>query len=131
MSRVESHKSYRPLTVLTFRYFNFYFSGLQPHSYHVVNVLLHSVASVLVFLLSHLLLGGSGIRWLERAPGSRDYGRFLQLQWSTYAGLIFAVHSVHTEAVRAVNTIILLIYFECIYCLKIGHQVFSSLHVNS
>ena len=46
MSRVESHKSYRPLTVLTYRYFNFYFSELRPYSYHLVNVLLHCIASL-------------------------------------------------------------------------------------
>ena len=104
MSRVESHKSYRPLTVLTYRYFNFHFSGLEPYGYHVVNVLLHAVASVCVFLLSNLILGGRGAAWVEDTTTAATMrgsfgGRMLQLQWSTYAGLLFAVHSIHTEAV--------------------------------
>lgn len=96
MSRKESHKSYRPLTVLTYRYLNHYFSGLEPYSYHLVNVLLHCVASLLVLALSRCILG----------PGPRESSYCtptlvagLQVDWSTYAGLLFAVHSVHTEAV--------------------------------
>ena len=84
MSRTESHKSYRPLTVLTFRYLNFWFAGLEPFTYHLVNVLLHCVASVLFLLISRRVLGGR-----ER--------------WPLYAAILFAVHSVHTEAVRSGN----------------------------
>lgn len=100
MSRKESHKSYRPLTVLTFRYFNFWFSGLEPYGYHLVNVLLHSLASILVFLLSHLLLGGGCRRRGEEVvPGG---GGLVQLHWSMYAAITFAVHSIHTEAVASI-----------------------------
>ena len=93
MSRVESHKSYRPLTVLTYRYFNFYFSELRPHSYHLVNVLLHCVASLLFLRLCELLIGGKGaaVSFLG-----------LPLSWPALAALLFAVHSIHTEAVRSV-----------------------------
>lgn len=95
MSRKESHKSYRPLTVLTYRYLNFYFSGLEPYSYHLVNVLLHCIASVLVLALCRCILGDSG--------GSPKPVGGLQLDWSTYAALLFAVHSIHTEAVSSVD----------------------------
>lgn len=80
ISRRESHKSYRPLTVLTYRYFNHHFSGLEPAGYHVVNVVLHAVASSLFLLVA------------EVALGDRDC-------WATYAALLFATHSIHTEAV--------------------------------
>lgn len=80
MSRRESHKSYRPLTVLTFRYLNHYFSGLEPAGYHVVNVALHAVASVLFLFAAEVILGSVGM-------------------WPTYAALLFATHSIHTEAV--------------------------------
>lgn len=90
MSRVESHKSYRPLTVLTFRYFNFYFSELRPYSYHLVNVLLHCVASLLFQFLCELVIGGKG--------AVVDFVG-LPLSWPTLAALLFAVHSIHTEAV--------------------------------
>ena len=41
-----SHKSYRPLTVLTFR-INYALHELQPWGYHVINVLLHGLATIL------------------------------------------------------------------------------------
>ena len=82
MSRSESHKSYRPLTVLTYRYLNFWPSGLEPFSYHLVNVLLHCAASLL-FLLVCLRLLGRG--------------------WpALYAALLFSVHSIHTESVSII-----------------------------
>ena len=82
MSRRESHKSYRPLTVLTFRYLNHYFFGLEPAGYHVVNVALHGIASVLFLFAAEVILGPAG-------------------SWSTYAALLFATHSIHTEAVSS------------------------------
>lgn len=80
MSRKESHKSFRPLTVLTFRYLNHYFSGLHPFSYHLVNVLLHAGCSVLFLEVCRLLLLGKEM-------------------WATFAACLFAAHSIHTEAV--------------------------------
>lgn len=90
MSRVESHKSYRPLTVLTFRYLNFYWSELRPYGYHLVNVLFHSTASVIFLLLCEMVVGGEGSELTYLG---------LPLSWSTIGALLFAVHSIHTEAV--------------------------------
>ena len=82
MSRSESHKSYRPLTVLTYRYLNFWLSGSQPFSYHLTNVLLHCASSVLFLLVCFKLLG-------------------TRKKWpSVFAATLFSVHSIHTEAVR-------------------------------
>lgn len=44
----QSHKSYRPLCVLTFRW-NYSLHGLEPYGYHLVNMLLHLVVSLLYF----------------------------------------------------------------------------------
>ncbi|CAH2092283.1 unnamed protein product [Euphydryas editha] len=44
----QSHKSYRPLTVLTFRW-NYAVHGLQPAGYHLVNLLLHALVSLLYY----------------------------------------------------------------------------------
>ncbi|CAH0669236.1 unnamed protein product [Spodoptera exigua] len=44
----QSHKSYRPLTVLTFRW-NYAIHGLQPAGYHLVNLLLHALVSLLYY----------------------------------------------------------------------------------
>lgn len=85
MSRSESHKSYRPLTVLSYRYLNFWFHRLEPFSYHLVNVLLHCAASVL-FLFVCVRLLGARKKWPP-----------------VYAALLFSVHSIHTEAVRLIE----------------------------
>ncbi|KAG8513959.1 Protein O-mannosyl-transferase TMTC3, partial [Galemys pyrenaicus] len=47
MSEERSHKSYRPLTVLTFR-LNYLFSELKPMSYHLLNTIFHAVVTGVV-----------------------------------------------------------------------------------
>ncbi|ELU04909.1 hypothetical protein CAPTEDRAFT_94543 [Capitella teleta] len=74
-----SHKSYRPLTTLTFRATHAVF-GLRPLAYHVVNVALH----VIVTSLLHVFM-----REMDKA--SRE--------GALAASLLFAVHPIHTEAV--------------------------------
>lgn len=69
---------YRPLTLLSFA-LNHAVHGASPAGYHVVNVLLHALASVLAFRLCADLTGRTGT--------------------ALAAGLIFAVHPIHTEAV--------------------------------
>ena len=80
LSDPESHQSYRPLTVLSFR-LNRYLHGLWPPGFHIVNVATHAIVCML-FL------------WLCFSLG-------LGLQMGTFAALLFAVHPVHTEAVRS------------------------------
>ena len=72
---------YRPLTVLSYAA-NHLVSGLEPWSYHLVNVALHASASVLVFRVG------------------RAWG--LPLMAAGGAGLLFAVHPIHVEVVAAV-----------------------------
>ncbi len=74
-----SHKSYRPLTVLTFRW-NYAMSELNPAAYHLTNVVLHAMVCALLFKVSKTMFGGD-----SRA--------------AVVACVVFAVHSVHTEAV--------------------------------
>ena len=78
MQSAESHKSYRPLIVATFR-LNYMLHELQPLGYHLVNVLLHSAVCYLYVLLC-------GVVFSEVWP-------------ALIAGLLFAVHPIHTEAV--------------------------------
>ena len=78
MASEDSHKSYRPLTVATFR-LNYMLHELQPLGYHLVNVLLHSAVCYLYVLLC-------GVVFSEVWP-------------ALIAGLLFAVHPIHTEAV--------------------------------
>ncbi|XP_062317316.1 protein O-mannosyl-transferase TMTC3 [Osmerus eperlanus] len=80
MAEERSHKSYRPLTVLTFR-LNYIFSELRASSYHLLNVVLHAVVCVLFLRVCRL---------------------FLDMTSSLVAALLFAVHPIHTEAVTGV-----------------------------
>ncbi|KAL4232631.1 Protein O-mannosyl-transferase tmtc2 [Mactra antiquata] len=78
----ESHKSYRPLTVLTFR-LNHWLFGLNSCSFHVVNVCLHvMVTALLVYTCRHVIGLGE--------------------KCSCIAGLLFAVHPIHAEAVTGI-----------------------------
>lgn len=76
-----SPPQYRPLTSLLFA-LNYAAGGLSPWGYHLVNVLLHALASALVLLVA-LQLG-------------------LPLAGAAAAGLAFALHPVHVEAVANV-----------------------------
>ncbi len=72
---------YRPLPIVSYA-LNYQLSGLAAWSYHVVNVLLHALAAVLVFRV--------GLVW--RLPTAA----------AGLGALLFAVHPVHVEAVAAV-----------------------------
>lgn len=80
MYKEQSHKSYRPLCVLTFRW-NYYVHQLEPMGYHLVNMLLHGLVSVMYLRMCSM---------------------FLQELPSFVAALLFAVHPIHTEAVTGV-----------------------------
>lgn len=72
---------YRPLALQTFA-LNFALHGLHPFGYHLVNVLLHALASVLVARLA--------ARWFRDADVA------------AIAGVLFALHPIHAEAVAGI-----------------------------
>uniref|UniRef100_A0A3P9MBG3 dolichyl-phosphate-mannose--protein mannosyltransferase n=1 Tax=Oryzias latipes TaxID=8090 RepID=A0A3P9MBG3_ORYLA len=76
-----SHKSFRPLCTFSFR-LNYTLHSLRPFGYHLLNVVLHGLVTALVTAFSRTLLGGG--------------------LWCLLAGLLFASHPVHTEAVAGV-----------------------------
>ena len=80
MSDPTSHKSYRPITVLSFR-LDYYLHGLEPYGYHVTNLLLHVIVTCLFGVVCRVVVFGW---WCDVA--------FLST-------LLFAAHPVHTEAV--------------------------------
>ncbi|RUS90699.1 hypothetical protein EGW08_001503 [Elysia chlorotica] len=79
MRDARSHKSYRPLTVLSFR-LDFLLSSGDPRWFHAVNIALHACVTALVVFVS--------MRVLKAAPTV-----------SVMAAAHFAVHPIHTEAV--------------------------------
>ncbi|XP_055935990.1 protein O-mannosyl-transferase TMTC3-like isoform X1 [Argiope bruennichi] len=80
LKKEQSHKSYRPLTVLSFR-LNYAVHGLQPMGYHLVNILLHAFVCHLFYKFCLHFLSGTS---------------------SLVSSALFAVHPVHTEAVTGV-----------------------------
>ncbi|KAG6447846.1 protein O-mannosyl-transferase TMTC1 [Manduca sexta] len=82
MSDTSSHKSYRPLTTLSFR-FNYKLCGLSPWWWHACNVALHAACCALV--------ARTGVSVAR-----------LQRPFAALAALLFAVHPIHTEAVAGV-----------------------------
>ena len=73
--------SYRPIATLSY-YLIYAIAGLNPFFYHLLSVILHMIAVVLVYLISNLILKH----------------RFSAL----FAGLLFACHPALTEAVDCI-----------------------------
>jgi Flp pilus assembly protein TadD len=78
---------FRPLTTLSFAV-NYAVHGRSPFGYHLVNLLLHVAASLLVLSLARRLAEAT---MPDRAP------------WvALVAGLLFAVHPAHVEAIAPI-----------------------------
>ncbi|KAF0249141.1 MAG: hypothetical protein FD167_1456, partial [bacterium] len=73
---------YRPLTSLTYA-FNYFLNGLNPWGYHLVNLLLHSANSFMIY-------------WLVN-----HYSQASKL--ALFTAVIFTVHPIHTEAVSNIS----------------------------
>lgn len=89
LARRDSHKSYRPLTILSFRLLPF-----DPRLAHGVNAVLHAACTAGVSALALRVWGGRGER---RGRGGR--GREGANRVALLSGLLFAAHPVHVEAV--------------------------------
>ncbi|XP_052031290.1 protein O-mannosyl-transferase TMTC1 isoform X3 [Apodemus sylvaticus] len=77
-----SHKSYRPLCVLSFR-LNIFLTGMDPFYFHAVNVILHCLVTlVLMYTCDKTVFKNRGLAFIT--------------------ALLFAVHPVHTEAVAGI-----------------------------
>ncbi|CAH1782005.1 unnamed protein product [Owenia fusiformis] len=86
-----SHKSYRPLTVLSFRLNHYISGGLHPRGFHIANILLYGLLCCLLLPTVHSLIQA----WPEHFTLQRYQATFL-------AVLMFAVHPVHTECVAGI-----------------------------
>lgn len=76
---------FRPLLLLTFS-FNYFFSGLQPLGYHIINILLHFVNGILLYSFLRLL-----------RPD-------LPFGLALLCGLLFLAHPINTEAVTYISS---------------------------
>jgi hypothetical protein len=76
-------KNYHPLSTLSLAV-NYQFSGLNPRGYHLTNILIHILNSILVYLLIYLI------------ADRRIWAALL-------AGLLFGIHPMHVESVAWVS----------------------------
>lgn len=102
-SQIWTHKSFRPLTVLSFRW-NYLLHGFASSGFHRTNVLLHAVACV--------QLGFIGRR-LFRLP----------LFWATLIAALSAAHPAHVESVLFLMGRADLL---CAQCVLLAMSLFSS-----
>ncbi|MBI5181109.1 MAG: tetratricopeptide repeat protein [Nitrospirae bacterium] len=69
---------YRPMVAISY-IFDYAFRGLNPKSFHLTNLILHILTSIIVYLLAF---------------------EIIKTRWpSAVVGIVFALHPVHTEAV--------------------------------
>uniref|UniRef100_A0A2K6TIU2 Protein O-mannosyl-transferase TMTC1 n=2 Tax=Saimiri boliviensis TaxID=27679 RepID=A0A2K6TIU2_SAIBB len=82
MAENTSHKSYRPLCVLTFK-LNIFLTGMNPFYFHAVNIILHCLVTlVLMYTCDITVFKNRGLAFVT--------------------ALLFAVHPIHTEAVAGI-----------------------------
>ena len=94
-----SHKSYRPFTILTFRFNYWLAGGLHPWGFHVVNVTLHAVVSVLCLKLFSIIFSGKNNVKFYCDNNSSARTHFTASRASLVGAILFAVHPIHTECV--------------------------------
>jgi len=78
----------RPVTYLTFA-LNYYFDGLIPTGYHLVNIILHAINAILLYIFISKLLS------ILKLPDKFNYLPFI-------TSFLFAVHPVNTNVVSYV-----------------------------
>lgn len=92
ISHPMSHKSYRPITTLTFR-LNFWLSGkLDAWNFHFGNIIVHLLSTLSFFILICYILNSNNY-FKNKQDDSYKY------EIAFFASLFFATHPIHTEAV--------------------------------
>jgi protein O-mannosyl-transferase len=85
MTEFNSHKSYRPITVLSFKLSYYLYNGLSnPSAFHFDNVILHIITCLLIFSFCKLKLK-------------------FNFNISLGSMILFGTHPIHTEAVSNVT----------------------------
>uniref|UniRef100_A0A8B9GNA1 Transmembrane O-mannosyltransferase targeting cadherins 1 n=1 Tax=Amazona collaria TaxID=241587 RepID=A0A8B9GNA1_9PSIT len=103
MAENTSHKSYRPLCVLTFK-LNILLAGMNPFYFHAVNVILHCLVTLVLMYTC-------------------DKAVFKDCRLAFVTALFFAVHPIHTEAVSMKVKIFLSnLFFRSVDQLYVGEH---------
>lgn len=86
--------NYHPLTMLSLA-INYHFSGLSPLGYHLTNILLHLINTVLVFFLFKMLF---------ETMQKRGYGDIPAIPWIAALGALWhGIHPMHVESVSWIS----------------------------
>lgn len=80
---------YRPLAILTYA-IDYKLFGLDPFGYHLTNIILHTLNSILAFLVASIII--------KPVTRNTQYASRNTLP-ALFTGILFAVHPIHTEAV--------------------------------
>ena len=96
-----SHKSYRPLTVLSFRLSFWLGGGRNPFHFHLANVLLHPLVCLL--LLEVLNNWFCQLKTCSKPVSRVDWRAPICSSEALVATLLFAVHPIHTESVSSLS----------------------------
>lgn len=99
LSHSGSHKSFRPLTILSFR-FNRHFSGFNPWSYHLTNIVLHTITTWLFVCVARIVFNPTDL--IVFHPRDQIASSRRQEFAVLVSSLLFASHPIHTEAVAGV-----------------------------
>ena len=97
IAKRSSHKSYRPLTVMTYQLNYWLAGGRKPLIFHLTNVLLHPIVALVYMAVCQTLVQGDLVGGRGHS-GKCGRGRHVT-SVSVIAGAMFAVHPVHTESV--------------------------------
>ncbi len=97
----------RPMLMLSF-WLNFQSSGVDPHLYHVTNVVLHFLTAILVTFITARLLEWAGVKDGVARP-----------TLGVFAGALFLAHPLQTESVAYVasrSDVLSTLFYYAAYC---------------
>ena len=84
LRRIFASNSSRPVLILSFA-LNYWYGQLDPFSYHMVNIFLHSLNGVLIFLILSFIFPGN-------------------LFYSLFPSILFVSHPINTESVTYISS---------------------------
>lgn len=105
----------RPVVMLSFA-LNYYFGKFEPFGFHIVNISLHLLTAILIYLLFELTL---------RLPGLRErYGKSSR-EIALLTGLLFVAHPIQTQAisyiVQRMTSMAAFFFMLALYCYVKAH----------
>jgi hypothetical protein len=127
--RDDSHKSYRPVTVATFRA-DYALHGLNARSFHLTNVAIYAVGAISMYTMTRCRLSPTG----ACRPSALWYPSFntVSTTGARIAAALFACHPVHVEAVSSIvgraDALCGLFYCAAVVCYTVAVQACRELN---